>query len=98
MLHLLAGAGKLGVTQMSDDYFHKAAKRTQPIRDAFRKPPSMPIVPKAPTAVKAPETHKVIGQTQGESPEDWMYMRHAQERIGRKLAPKSVMGKSSPKR
>jgi hypothetical protein len=83
---------------MSDDYFTKLGKKTQPIRDAFAKPPSAPSVAKAPIAPKAPESHKAIGQLQGESLEDFTYMRGAQEKISRKLAPKSVMGKSSPKR
>ena len=81
----------------TDDYFTKANKRTQPIRDAFA-PKAPPSVSKPPSAPKAPEATKAIGQLQGESLEDFNYMRGAQERITRKLAPKSVMGKLSPKR
>ena len=83
---------------MADDYFTKLGKKSQPVRDMFAKPPSAPSAPKAPTAAKAPESHKAIGQLQGESLEDFSYMRGAQEKLNRKLAPKSVMGKSSPKR
>jgi len=85
---------------MSDDYFTKAAKRTQPVRDAFA-PKNAPAAPKAPMPAKAaaaPTAHKPIGQLQGESLEDFTYMHEAQEKINRKLRPKSVMGKSSPKR
>lgn len=83
---------------MPDDYFTKLGKRSQPMRDMFNKPPSAPAAPKAPTAAKAPESHKAVGQLQGESLEDFSYMRSAVDKIGKKLAPKSVMGKGSPKR
>lgn len=81
---------------MPDDYFTKIHKRTQPVRDAFSKP-SAPKAPAGPEAAKAPTAPKMVevGKLQGESPEDWTYMRTAQERINRKLAPKSVMGKST---
>lgn len=83
---------------MADDYFVKLNKRTQPVRDMFNKQPAVPSAPKAPTATKAPESHKAVGQLQGESLEDFSYMRSAVDKIGKRLAPKSVMGKSSPKR
>lgn len=82
----------------TDDYFAKANKKTQPIRDMFTAPKAPAAPSKPATPPKAPEATKAIGQLQGESLEDFNYMRAAQDKIGRKLAPKSVMGKSSPKR
>lgn len=86
------------MVQMSKDYFTKLNKRTDPVRQALD-PPS-PAKVSLPVKVKAPEAPKGVpaGQLQGESLEDFTYMRSAQEKINRKLAPKSVMGKSSPKR
>lgn len=83
---------------MSDDYFTKMSKNTQPVRDAFapKKPPAAPAAPKAP---KAPETVAEAGKMYpGQKLSDWHYMDEAQKKISKKLAPKSVMGKSSPKR
>lgn len=84
---------------MSTDYFQKAAKRTQPIRDAFSRP-SQVTAPKAPSTPKAPTVPAgvKVGELQGETLEDYDYMRGAQEKLNRKLAPKSVMSKSNHKR
>lgn len=83
---------------MSKDYFTKLNKRTDPVRQALDPPRPAKVSP--PAAVKAPAPPKSVsvGQLQGESLEDFTYMRGAQEKINRRLAPKSVMGKSSPKR
>jgi len=83
---------------MPDDYFVKLNKRTQPVRDMFE--PKAPTVSKPPSAAKAPTAPKMekVGDLQGESLDDYNYMRDAVKNIGKKLAPKSVMGKSSGKR
>jgi hypothetical protein len=84
---------------MADDYFTKLGKRSQPVRDLF-KAPKAADAPAAPTAAKPPTAPKMTkeGELQGESLEDYTYMRDAVKNIGKKLAPKSVMGKSSSKR
>jgi hypothetical protein len=84
---------------MADDYFTKLGKRSQPVRDLF-KPPSAPDAPSAPSAPKAASAPKAVkvGELQGESLDDYNYMQDSVKRIGKKLAPKSVMGKSSSKR
>jgi len=84
---------------MADDYFTKLNKRSQPIRDVFERPKAAEA-PSAPTAPKGPSAPKMVkaGELQGESLADYTYMRDAVSRIGKKLAPKSVMGKSSSKR
>lgn len=84
---------------MSTDYFKQASKRTQPIRDAFSRP-SQVATPKTPTTPKAPAgpSGVKVGELQGESLEDYNYMRGAQEKLNRRLAPKSVMSKTLPKR
>jgi hypothetical protein len=85
---------------MADDYFTRLGKGTQPFRDAFA--PKKVAAPKPAAAPKPPEAPKPMtkaGELQGgESIEDYTYMRSAQEKINKKLAPKSVMGKSSSKR
>ena len=82
---------------MSDDYFTKLGKKTQPIRDLFHKNSTAPAKPSAPKP-SAPKPMSKAGELQGESLEDWSYMRSAQEKLNRKLSPKSVMGKNSSKR
>lgn len=82
---------------MPDDYFVKLGKRTQPVRDLFKAPKSAD----APAAPKAPEAPKAMvksGELQGESLADYTYMQDAVRNIGKKLAPKSTMGKTSSKR
>jgi hypothetical protein len=88
------------MVQMSDDYFTKLNKGTQVFRDMFapKKAEAAPKLPTAPKAPKAPEAVKKVGELQGESLEDYTYMHDAVTKIGKKLAPKSVMGKSSGKR
>ena len=83
---------------MAEDYFTKLGKRSQPVRDMFKpaKPAEPPSAPKAP---EAPKAMVKVGELQGgESLADHNYMHDAVNRIGKKLAPKSVMGKSSGKR
>lgn len=82
---------------MPIDYFKKMAKKTQPMRDAFSKPKQDKATPTAPKPAESKPMAKA-GELQGESLEDWTYMRKAQEKINQKLAPKSIMGKSSSKR
>ena len=82
-----------------NDYVYKAAKLTQPVRDAFS-PKKVSAAPKpAPKAPEAPKPMVKAGELQGGvSLADDTYIRRAHERATRRLAPKSVMGKSSPKR
>ena len=86
---------------MAEDYFVKLNKRTQPFRDAFSKPSTAqpPSAPK-PVAAKTADESKMVksGQLEGESLEDYDYMQGAVKNIGKKLAPKSVMGKNPSKR
>ena len=86
---------------MADDYFTKLGKRTQPIRNMFKpaKPAKAAEAPSAPKAPEAPKSLVKVGELQGgESLADHTYMHNAVTRIGKKLSPKSVMGKSSSKR
>ena len=83
---------------MAEDYFTKLGKRSQPVRDMF-KPAKAAEAPSAPKAPEAPKAMVKVGELQGgESLDDYNYMQNAVTRIGKKLAPKSVMGKSSGKR
>lgn len=83
---------------MADDYFTKLHKRSQPVRDAFNKPKSPSPASTPGPAKSAAKPVAKAGELQGESLEDWTYMRRAVDKIGKKLAPKSIMGKSSSKR
>lgn len=85
---------------MAEDYFNKLGKGTQPFRDAFKSKPAAP--PKPVAAPKAPEASfkgvEAGKMYPGQSIEDWTHMEEAQKGISKRLAPKSVMGKSSSKR
>ena len=83
-----------------DDYFQKMGKATQPIRDIFSKKPG--ATASAPPIAKAPEAPKPMTKSRelqgGVSYEDDAAIREAGEKAVKKLQPKSVMGKGSPKR
>jgi hypothetical protein len=76
------------------DYFMKLASRAKPLQEAV----SRPKAPAAPKPAKVPSPPQLVKSHTVYQDEDYDYMTKATRRLATKLAPKSAMGKSSPKR
>jgi hypothetical protein len=86
-----------GVLMANDkDYFLEMARRAKPVQDAFGKPKS--AKPKSkPKPMAQPSPPKLVKAYTIYQDDDYEHMTRAQAKINKKLAPKSVMGKGSPK-
>lgn len=77
------------------DYFMKMASKAKPLQDALSKPKKAAAAPKM---AKAPEPPQLVKSHTVYQDDDYEYMTKVNRQMVKRLSPKSVMGKSSPKR